>query len=176
MSVLWHPLIFMSRESDFDNIFRTYYEQMLRFVHQFVADSDDCHDIVTAVFEDVWRNFPTIDISTIQPYLYKTSRNHVIDFLRHDVKRQRYAEYAMRMTAHSEDPEYAAERKHNQLVIEDILKRIGPPTSDILKACYIDGKKYQEVAEEMEMSLASVKKHMVKALKMVREMKKSLKR
>lgn len=86
----------MSRESDFDNIFRTYYEQMLRFVHQFVADNDDCHDIVTAVFEDVWRNFPSIDVSTIQPYLYKTARNRVIDFLRHDAKRQRYAAYVKR--------------------------------------------------------------------------------
>lgn len=72
------------------------------------------------------------------------------------------------MTEHCEDPEYAAEREHHLHIIEDFLKRIGPPTSEVLRACYIDGKKYQEVAEEMGMSLASVKKHMVKALKMVR--------
>jgi hypothetical protein len=41
--------------------------------------------------------------------------------------------------------------------------------------CYIDGKKYVEVAEEMQISIASVKKHMVKALKKVREIKKRLK-
>lgn len=161
----------MSRESDFDSIFRQYYEKMYRFAHQFVADSEDSHDIVTAVFEDLWRNFPNIDLSSIQPYLYKSARSRVIDFLRHNGKHQQYVTYAMKMSEKAEDPEYAAEREHRLQLINTILARIGPPTSDVLKACYIDGKKYKEVAEETGMSLANVKKHMVKALKMVREMK-----
>lgn len=161
----------MSRESDFDGIFRQYYEKLFRFVQQFIADKDDCHDIVTGVFEDLWRNFPSVDLSTIQPYLYQTARNRVIDFLRRDGKRQRYAAYAMKMTERYDNPETITEGDHNQQIISTLLNRIGPPTSEVLKACYIDGKKYKEVAEEMGMSLASVKKHMVKALKMVREMK-----
>lgn len=161
----------MSRESDFDGIFRQYYEKLYRFVQQFIADRDDSHDIVTAVFEDLWRNFSSIDLSTIQPYLYQTTRNRIIDFLRRDGKRQRYTAYAMKMTERYENPNTIIERNHNQKIIADVLHRIGPPTSEVLKACYIDGKKYKEVAEEMGMSLASVKKHMVKALKMVREMK-----
>ena len=59
--------------------------------------------------------------------------------------------------------------------VRQVLDRMGPPTDAILKACYADGKKYREVAQEMGVSVATVKKHMVKALKMLREIKKTLK-
>lgn len=165
----------MSRESDFDTIFRQYYEKLYRFARQFVADRDDSHDIVAAVFEDVWRNFSTINLSTIQPYLYQTTRNRIIDHLRREGKRQQYVAYAMKMSERFTDPERAAEHEHNLRLVAVILDRIGPPTSDVLRLCYMDGKKYSEAADELGMSMASVKKHMVKALKTVREIKKSLK-
>lgn len=164
----------MSRESDFDRIFRQYYEKLYRFVRQYIAGADDSHDIVTGVFEDVWRNFSSVDIANIAPYLYQTARNRVIDFLRREGKRQLYTAYAMKMSERFTDPGRLAEHEHNMQLIETILSRIGPPTSTVLRACYIDGKKYKEAADELGMSLALVKKHMVKALKMVREIKKTL--
>jgi len=50
-----------------------------------------------------------------------------------------------------------------------------PPTSDILRACYVEEKKYKQVAEEMGISVSTVKKHIIKALKIVREMRKNIK-
>ena len=44
-------------------------------------------------------------------------------------------------------------------------------SKEILEACYIQGKKYKEVAEEMKISISTVKKHMVRALKILRDLK-----
>ena len=48
-----------------------------------------------------------------------------------------------------------------------VIEDIGEPTRSILVSCYIDGKKYREVAEEMGVSVSMIKKHIGKALKIL---------
>lgn len=165
----------MSRESDFDKLFRDYYEMLYRFVHQFISGEDDCHDIVTAVYEDAWRNAAALDLATARSYLFSIARNRTIDFLRRQRKHSAYVAYAATMSERYASADRLAERQHREAVVASVLHTIGPPTSDVLRACYIEGKKYKEVASEMGMSVASVKKHIVKALKIIREIKKTLK-
>jgi RNA polymerase sigma-70 factor (ECF subfamily) len=160
---------------NFDDLFRLYYDSLFRFARQFINDDEDCHDIVSNAYEDVWRNFSHIEEKTVKAYLYTTVRNRTIDYLRRQQKRQQYISYATHMMEQTISSEHIAEREDNLRIIKQVLDEIGHPTSDILTACYIDGKKYVEVAEEMQISIASVKKHMVKALKKVREIKKRLK-
>jgi len=69
-----------------------------------------------------------------------------------------------------------SDKEYNEQIIGEIMKKIEYPTVDILRACYIDGKKYREVADEMGISISTVKKHMVKALKIIREMKKNMRK
>lgn len=40
--------------------------------------------------------------------------------------------------------------------------------------CYIDGKKYKDVAEEFGVSISTIKKHMVKALKILAEFRQKM--
>jgi RNA polymerase sigma-70 factor (ECF subfamily) len=49
------------------------------------------------------------------------------------------------------------------------LRTLTPQTQLILQECYVNRKKYKEVAEELEISTNTVKKHIVKALKTIRE-------
>ena len=161
---------------NFDDLFRLHYDSLFRFAQQFINDEEECHDIVSIAYEDVWRKFSHVDRKTVKAYLFTTVRNRTIDFLRRKEKQQRYIAYATYMMERSTSDDNIAEREDNIRLIRQVLKEIGHPTSDVLAACYIDGKKYTEVAQEMQISVASVKKHMVKALKMVREIKKRLKK
>ena len=49
------------------------------------------------------------------------------------------------------------------------METLAPRTRLVLQECYIHKKKYKEVAAEMEISVNAVKKHIVKALKTIRE-------
>ncbi len=161
----------MHKSETFDRAFRTYYEPLYRFCELYVSDEADCHDIVMAVFEDVWRKHATLRPDTLQAYLYTSVRNRAIDHLRRDEQMRHYAEYARAVSEVYVSEDHLADLDRAERIAAEALKRIGPPTSEVLRACYIDGKKYSEVAEEMNMSVANVKRHMVKALKMLREMK-----
>ncbi len=154
-----------------DQAFRLHYEPLFRFCRQYITGDDECHDIVTGAFEEVWRQRDTLREESLRAYLYATVRNRAIDLLRREDKRRRYVEYATVMTEAYVDEDHLAQLERTEHICAEALRRIGPPTSDILKACYLDGKKYKEVAEEMKMSVANVKRHMVKALRMLREMR-----
>ena len=73
----------MNETELFDLLFRSYYQPLLVFAQQYVGDSDECRDIVSAVFEDLWRNFSRIDHQHMRAYLYTLVRNKCVDHLRH---------------------------------------------------------------------------------------------
>ncbi len=160
------------RESElFDHLFRLYYQQLLFFAMQYVTDEEECHDIVSAVFEEVWRNIDKIDESKAKAFLFTSVRNKCIDHVRRQKLRQQYVEFTELMSQRYIDEGFEYERKDYYALVNKVLSILKPPTREILEACYIQGKKYKEVAEEMKISIATVKKHMVRALKTLRDLK-----
>ena len=66
----------------FNQLFRQYYQPLLFFAMQYIADEEECHDIVNGVFEEVWRHIDQIDHSTAKSFLYASVRNRCIDYVR----------------------------------------------------------------------------------------------
>ena len=159
----------MNNSAVFEKLYRDNFRILFSFARKFVNDSDACHDIVSDVFEDVWRNFSVLDETRIKSFLFSSVRNKCIDYLRHADCHSRYVDFVARVSARCIDTERYLEQQELMEQAHAVVDSIGPPTSDILYACYVDGKKYKEVAEQMGISIATVKKHMVKALRIIRE-------
>ena len=49
------------------------------------------------------------------------------------------------------------------------MQKLTPYNRMILQECYINKKKYKEVAEELNVSVAAIHKNIVKALRIIRE-------
>ena len=165
----------MRDSKEFDEIFRLYYEQLYLFALQYVADPEECHDIVSTAYEAVWRDFERMEASTVKAYLYTTVRSKCIDFHRRQDTHSRYAEYVAQMSQTAIEAHSNLEHEEQQRVVSGFLAGLKSPTREILEACYVSGKSYQQVAEEMKISISTVKKHMVRALGLIRELKKNLK-
>lgn len=160
--------------STFDCLFRQNYEPLFHFAHQYVKDEEDCHDIVSAAYESVWNNRASIQQDNVKQYLYTAVKNRSIDFLRKNSKQRSYIEYASIIGQHQINSDNVGERDDERRIVRQIIHELGSPTGEILSACYLEEKKYKEVAEEMNITVATVKKHIVKALKRIREIKKTL--
>lgn len=65
-----------------------------------------------------------------------------------------------------EQPEEIDERV---ALIRKLMDQLTPKTRLILEECYINKKKYREVAADLEISESAVKKHIVQALKNIRK-------
>ena len=154
---------------DFDALFRTYYEPLYYFALQYVPDEDDCRDIVAGVFEQLWRNVSDIRPDTVRALLYTHVRNRCIDLLRHEKQKQQYADFVAHHSQHYIEAHEYDHQEERERIVAEVLDSIGEPTLSILLACYVEGKKYKEVAEMMEISVSTVKKHIVKASRIIRE-------
>ena len=81
-------------------------------------------------------------------------------------------------------PEFIGLEKANQIALEDagldeenekieriykVLDSLTPQTRHIMEECYFNRKKYAEVAEMLNISPSAVKKHVMKALRLLRE-------
>ena len=160
----------MQREETFRQLFHDYYAPLCGFAHQLVQDADDCRDIVSTVFEGLWTHYADIEESTVKAYLYRSVRNLCINHLRKAGYRRQYIDFAMKLTEPYASDDTFAEQQERDLAIKTVMDGLPQTTREILTACYLEEKKYKEVAEERNISKETVKKHIVRALKMIREL------
>lgn len=149
-------------------MYKENYIRLFYYAFRFLTDEEACKDVVNDVFEKAWQQFDELKTETASAYLYAQVRSRCIDRLRHQQVEEQYAEL---YRALSEDVfEIRADEREERLArIERTIASLTDPTKTILKECYYENKKYQEVADEFGISVSGVKKHIMKALKLLRE-------
>lgn len=133
-----------------------------------IKDEEECHDIVSEAYENMWRNRENIYMETARAYLYACVRNKCINNLRRGQIHRQYFEYYIKVAEPYANNEELAERMEKERNIRKVIEEMQPLVRDIVKACLINGKKYREVADDMGISLSLVKKHMVKAMTIIK--------
>ena len=155
-------------KADFDFLFKEYYPQLYYYAFHLINNMEASKDIVSDAFEFIWANYAKIDKATAKSYLYVYVRNKSIDFLRHQNTHEQYVQIYSELTKSYVETEYL-EQDERMMHISKAMEKLTPHTRHILEECYIQRKKYQEVAEELNISVSAVRKHIVKALQVIRE-------
>ncbi len=174
MYICTHYFFIMEDKREFDQLFLQYYEELYFFAMQILHDEEDSRDVVSDAFEEVWIHFASIEYKAARYYLYKNVRNKCIDLLRKKKTRQQYAALYHKVTSIYTDN--LLEVKEREEYILYVLNSLPSPTKEIFVGCYLDRYKYAEVAQRMGISIDTVKKHIVKALKMIKEQRARKKR
>ena len=134
-----------------------------------VNEEEECRDIVEAAFEGLWKHYAEIDGTTVKSYLYSSVRNHCIIYLNRKKVQRRYIEHYKQITADVTTENTLAEHEYRTAKIRKVLHSMDDTTRLVFISCYVDGLKYKDVAEQRGISISTVKKHMVKALRLIRE-------
>ncbi len=152
----------------FDRIYTEQYARIYRYAFQITNDAEASRDIAGDVFMGLWKNIASIDMERLNAYLLTSTRNRCTDHLRHA---QLVSHYAEEYVANYSEvyTDYADEQDKDELVSR-MMSQLPEPTHRILELCYFHRQKYTEVAEELNISPNTVKKHIVKALKMLKEL------
>lgn len=152
----------------FDRIFTEHYARLYQYAFHITGNAEASRDIVSDVFAGLWKNMSSVKLDKLNAYLMTSVRNRCVDHLRYTILSSQYTEEYIQ--SYSElYTDYAEEREKDELV-ERLLAQLPAQTRRILELCYLHRKKYAEVAEELQISPDTVKKHIVKALKMLKEL------
>ena len=149
----------------FEEIYTGHYTRLYYYALHIVNDESVAKDILNDVFAALWKNMATVQAEQINAYLLTSVRNRSVDHLRRQIMQEQYsAEYL-----HVADRFYDEYNDEKDRIVGEMLAQLSPPTDEILEMCYLKRMKYAEVAERLDISTSTVKKHIVKALKILRE-------
>lgn len=151
----------------FGRIFKAQYPRLYYYALQLLKDAEASRDIVSDTFARVWADFGSCAPETLPAFLMRAVRNRCLDHLRHNAVHAQYADYYL----HAVDECYAndEENRERQRQVEEMLDLLPDTTRHVLEECYLNHKKYREVAEEMDICQETVKRHVMRALKLLRE-------
>lgn len=158
----------MKDSSRFERFFKENYDPFFYYAYRLTDDEEASRDLVSDAFEYAWANFHNEEVDNWRAYIYSFLRNKSIDYLRHTLIKEKYADFVQRFTEECDNPEEEEEDERMEAV-RRILRTLPPRTQLVLQECYLQNKKYREVAEELEISVNAVKQHIVKALRTIRE-------
>ncbi len=157
----------MSREGEFERLFRECYAQLYAFAIGLVREDELCRDILSDSFEILWNHLDEIDEARQKSYLYRTVRNKCTDWARSRLSQQRYEIFFKTIYGDENDDDgtMLKETEDNIDKIYRLMDTLTPQTRRILDECYFKGRRQAEVAEELGISVSAVKKHIAQAMK-----------
>ncbi|MCE7063395.1 RNA polymerase sigma-70 factor [Dyadobacter sp. CY343] len=172
MSGIKRLVSFKGSASDLDlnSLFEEFYDRLVYFSHQILKDQTQAQDIAQEAFISYWREKDSIEVNktAIKNYLYKSARNASLNLIRHEKVVQQYNQ-----KQGAEEPEEPP--VIDAIISSEVIAQIHlaiellPGTyRQICTLGFIEGKKNQEIADELGMSINTVKKQKQKVLDLLR--------
>ena len=159
----------MDRQS-FEKLFKDNYSKAYYLALRILHDDEASKDVVADAFELVWRRLQDSDVDKLSSYLLTTVKNVCLDYIRKQNIRNRYVQASVQAVGkQSFNPEEVDLHEEKIQTIMRSLDELTPRTQQIVTMCYVQRKKYREVAEELGISESAVKKHIMQALSYMRQ-------
>jgi RNA polymerase sigma-70 factor (ECF subfamily) len=151
-------------------LFRQYYNSLCNYCRGIVETGEAAEDIVQDVFVYLWDHRASIDMTnSVRAYLYTAVRNGALKYLRKQAMEQAHASQLTEFITYLQELE-SPEQEH--LHIEKV-KRALNELPDQCRAVFLmnclEGKKYKEIAGELDISVNTVKTHLSRAYGILRE-------
>nr|WP_296024774.1 sigma-70 family RNA polymerase sigma factor [uncultured Prevotella sp.] len=157
-------------KASFEQLFRDNYGKAYYLALRILHDDEASKDVVADAFELVWRRLQDSDVDKLSSYLLTAVKNVCLDYIRKQNIRNRYVLASVQAVGkQSFNPEEVDLHEEKIQTIMRSLDELTPRTQQIVTMCYVQRKKYREVAEELGISESAVKKHIMQALSYMRQ-------
>ena len=152
----------------FRELFSEFYNSLVLFAMGFVEQQDVAEDIVQETFITVWENKKTFNsYQGLKAYLYELVQNKCTNYLKHRQVEDKYASY-VKTTGEEAEGDYS-------LMQEEIYRELYVAVRELLEKCqkvfglHLEGKKNDEIAEILGISVLTVKSHKQNAIHILKE-------
>jgi RNA polymerase sigma-70 factor, ECF subfamily len=152
----------------FDRLFQDYFVPLTQYARLYLKDEDEAKDLVQKLFTQMWEQPDRFEAdSSMQGLLYSAVKNRCINRLKHEkVKKEHQlhsAQSGRTLYVVQDDDSSNLEKK-----IEKALQLLPDQCRRVFELSRIDGLKYKEIAEQLNISIKTVEVHMGKALRHMR--------
>ncbi|GAB2801905.1 RNA polymerase sigma-70 factor [Rhabdobacter roseus] len=153
-----------------DLLFRRYYKPLCNHAVRFVYDQAMAQDIVADIFQSIWhkRIYERITFS-YRAYLYRAVRQNCLLYLQREARRTVSVDQLpdlsiLTSTSGEHSPTEDIQFDELRRQVEAVINALSPAVRRVFLLSRFEGRKHQEIADELNISLKTVEAHITKAL------------
>lgn len=165
---LLHAIKNGNREA-FTHLYHRYSIRLYENLLPLVKSPAIAEEIIQDLFVKVWEKRDSIQIEgSMVNYLYRIGENLVYDFFRHaaqDRKLKEQLAYYLNTDGLSTD----LDPGQREELLARAIEQLPPQRQRIFRLCKLEGKSYQEVSQQLGVSVATINDHIVKATKAIQK-------
>ena len=194
MDYLWNNSIFLptllenlqmdivnlhnDKKSDFSRVYSIYFPKLVRFAREFVLSTEDAENIIQDIFIYLWEHQEILgSLSNLNAFLFVLVKNRCIDFIRQkklvERKREEFEmvmdkELQLKMYALQQFDENALSADDIEVILINAINSLPEKCREVFILSRMEGLKYREIAERLNISTKTVENQIITALKKLR--------
>lgn len=150
--------------SEFETFYSRYFPPAMRLATTLLHDEEEARDIVQEVFLKLWESDTRID--NPPTFIIKAVRNASLNRVNQlDTREKIRRRLSLKNPDGDDDSDMEGRIEETKSAVESLLTQREQQTIELI---YSDGMSYKEAAEKLGVSAATVNKHLVGALKKLR--------
>jgi RNA polymerase sigma-70 factor (ECF subfamily) len=154
----------------FETFFEEYHGSLLLFATRVLNDADAAADVVQECFVNFWAGRRYEQVSgSLEHYMFHAVKNGALKYLRDQRRRALRHENATRESGREPPPTPEEEITLETERLYAAIHRLPAERRRVFTMVCVEGMKYQEVADSLDISLNTVKKQMTRAFHFLRE-------
>lgn len=153
-------------EQAYHKLFQLFYSYLVLFAERRVENHKVAEDIVQEVFINIWESHKQYNsINGLKAYLYEAVSNRCADYWKHRAVEEKYTVHAL---YEQKLPDFSAQQEE---IYRELYTAIGelPQRSQEVILLHLEGKKNQEIAQLLNLSVLTVKTHKKNACRYLRK-------
>ncbi|MDH7460706.1 RNA polymerase sigma-70 factor [Chitinophagaceae bacterium 26-R-25] len=158
-------------EDAFRQLFHAHYNKLVSFVQKLTKSHSATEELVQDVFVKVWLNRSELtSITKFESWMYVIARNHVFNHLKKTAREFQQQQVWLELVA-AENLETPG---HSDAVdmysfIENSIEKLPPQQKKIYLLKRQNGLRNEEIAQQLNISMETVKKHFTLALRFIKD-------
>jgi RNA polymerase sigma-70 factor (ECF subfamily) len=165
-----------SQEQGINFLFEDYYELVVKKINRFTANLQVAEDLAQDLFLELWQKREVLDIKTsLHSYLSRASQNRAINYFK--AQKIEYVELKESEDFESfEEDSYMLENSDELIkkYLDEAIKSLPDRCRLVFCMSRFEDKTYQQIANELTISVKTVENQITKAFKHIRQKVKEL--
>lgn len=148
----------------FSNFFKVHIKPLRNFLFYKFGNEDQAEDLSQEAFIKLWQNCASVPLEKAKSYVYTIANNSSLNEFKHKKVVLEYENNYTGLDRTNENPEYILEEKQFENKLLKAIENLNETQRVAFLMHRIDGKKYGEIAEELNISVKAVEKRIHIAL------------
>lgn len=157
--------------SVFETLYKEHYRQLFALAFRYVRNAPAAEEIVHDVFLKIWNKADQLTIEhSVKSYLCKSVVNSSLNFIKKEKTEREKQDVYMKVN-NAETPENDEREQREALLstLENAMHILPPKCKEVMYLSRFGKLKQQEIADQMQISVKTVKNHLTYGFQKIRE-------